>query len=318
MPGTVNLGTITASNGLVTGTFNLPTWTDLGHLRVGQHSYPVVGQDGQGGVFVDATLPNGTHASAILEQVFFPLPKNFRRRGRISDRGQQLDIEDLSGSVLQSLYDHLNWINNSGRNRSFSAITVDQRYQGELMLMVWPPYGTRAELDLFYERYPEPLDVHRTAIASLGVSGNVATAGSAVFTDKHVGCAITIGLNNDIELTKPLSNPALAEAQRIILRVNSSTEAVLDANVSDSAISNRAAYVSDVVDVLKGPMSEAYLRLAEYELLRQARHKSAQLRQVEFMQQLAIAMQDDNRSRESPGDLTRSDGHFMWGDTTYN
>jgi hypothetical protein len=65
-------------------------------------------------------------------------------------------------------------------------------------------------------------------------------------------------------------------------------------------------------------MSEAYLRLAEYELLRQVRHKSAQLRQVEFMQQLAIAMQDDNRSRESPGDMTRADGHFMWGDTTYN
>jgi hypothetical protein len=223
----------------------------------------------------------------------------------------------MTGSALQSLYDHLNWINNSGRNRSFSAITVDQRYQGELMLMVWPPYPNRTELDLFYERYPEPLDVHRTAITALGVSGNVATASSPVFTDNHVGCAITIGTTNDMEITKPLSDQSLVEAQRVILLVNSPTEVVLDANVSDSAISNRASYISDIVDVLKGPMSEAYLRLAEYELLRQARHKSAQLRQKEFVEQMAIAMADDSRNRESPGDLSSSDGHANWGDTTY-
>lgn len=317
MPGTVSLGTVSVNSGLVTGTFTLPSWVDLSHIRVGARSYAVLGVDGLGGFFVDATLIDGSYAAVVMEQVFFQLPKDFRRRGRIADRANQLDIEDLSGSVLQSLSDHLNWVNSSGRNRSFAAITVDQRFQGDLMLAVWPPYGTRTELDLFYERYPAAVDVHRTSIASLSVTGQVATAATGVFTDRHVNTALTIGTTNDIEVTKPLSSLSLVDSQRVILKVNSATEVLLDAAVSDAGVTNRAAYISDIVDVLRGPMAECYLRLAEYELLRQARHKSAQLRQREFMEQLAIAMTDDARHRESPGDMNRNEGGHMMGAVNY-
>ena len=293
--GAYDLGACTVASNVVTPTnSSFPSWTDLSHMRVNNRSYPVMGYSGS--TFeVDGTLADGSYTSATLEQLFVPLPQNFRRRGSITDGVEQYPIEDMTAGVLQSYQDWYNWGRNSATQHAFAAVTGDTRFQGQLMLFMWPPYTTAQTLSMFYERYPESLDVHRYGTGELDVSGTTVTADDAIFTSDHVGSALIIGVDNDTEIRNSLSSRDLVQAQRIITSYTDANTVEVDESL---AVTNRTFYISDVVDVHPGPQSEAFLRLCEYELARQSKSKTAPIRQAQFMEQLQLALADDNRYRE--------------------
>jgi hypothetical protein len=318
MPGTVSLGTITVSNGVFTmpGTFTMPSWAPLGHVSIDRNNnkvYPVLLVNGQS-ITVD-TLPNGTYSNVYLEQMFFPLPRNFRRRGTLSDGKNNWPVEDMSGGALQSLQDFYRWVGFSEFDRRFSAVTMDQRQQGDLMLAVWPPFKERVELSMFFERYPEALKHHRVgnSAATLSVTGSTATSTHAIFNDSHIGAAITIGLTSDQELLKSMASESLIDTQRIIRYVSSSTQVILDTPVA-TPVSSRAFYISDVVDVQSGIMSESYKRLAEYEMLRQTKGSKADKKLQEFVQAFQMTQSDDSRHKPSVDPFSSPVGGNMWGE----
>lgn len=299
MPGRVTAGTVTVSGGEATASEGLPDWIDLATLRIGNHSYPVLGS-GSGVFYVGSELLDGEY-SGVFEQVFYPLPPNFRRRGTLADRQNAYAVGDLHPCSLQGMEDFFQWVSPVGADRSFSAITADSRFQGSLMLAVWPPFGERTELSLFYERYPDPAEVHREGGTGLVVSGTSAASAEPFFTERHLGAVLAVGVNNEIEFCRPLSSPSLLDTQRVITEVVSATEVTLDATI-EGGVTDRAFYVSDVVDVMQGPMRDAYMRLCEYELLRQSNGKLADRKYREFMSQMRVAMADDMRYRESIDD----------------
>jgi len=311
LPGVVSLGTITVSAGEITTSETLPDWNAYGHVQVGDKYYPVT--SGNADPMTVDDLPDGSY-TANLVQLFLPLPDDFRRRGSLSDSRMLWPIEDMSASTLQCLQDYFSWVNVSGSSRSFAAVTIDQRFQGALMLGVYPPYLTRTELSLFYERYPSPLVFHRDTGALVGVDGTTVTAASASFKADHLGATISIGVDDDIEMTKPLSDPSLVEAQRVITEVVSGVEVKIDQPVSSTAITDRRFYVSDVVDVKPGPMSEAFLRLAEYELLRQSKREAAPKKYQEFLVQMNLCMADDIRYDSAVDGQWPASGGVQWGE----
>jgi hypothetical protein len=320
LPGSVSLGSITVSNGQFTmgNAFTMPSWAPLAHVRIDRASnkvYPILLVNGQT-ITVD-TLENGTYANVYMEQLFFPLPRNFRRRGTLSDGKNNYPIEDMSGGSFQSLQDYYRWIGFSELDRRFSAITMDQRNQGDLMLSIWPPFQDRMELSMFFERYPEAMKHHRVgnSAATIGVTGATATSSHAIFDSSHVGAALVIGINNDQELIKSLSSDSLVQTQRIIRYVSSSTQVILDSPV-DASLSNRAFYISDIVDVQPGVMTEAYKRLAEYELLRQTKGSKADKKLEEFIRQLQMTQSDDARYKASVDPYNTPHMGYQWGTVT--
>lgn len=320
LPGSVSLGTITVSNGQFTmgQAFTMPSWAPLAHVRIDRASnkvYPILLVNGQT-ITVD-TLENGTYSNVYMEQLFFPLPRNFRRRGTLSDGKNNYPIEDMSGGSFQSLQDYYRWIGFSELDRRFSAITMDQRNQGDLMLSIWPPFQDRMELSMFFERYPEAMKHHRVgnSAATIGVTGATATSSHAIFDSSHVGAALVIGINNDQELLKSLSSDSLVQTQRIIRYVSSSTQVILDSPV-DASLSNRAFYISDIVDVQPGVMTEAYKRLAEYELLRQTKGSKADKKLEEFIRQLQMTQSDDARYKASIDPYNTPHMGYQWGTVT--
>jgi hypothetical protein len=320
LPGSVSLGSITVSNGQFTmgNAFTMPSWAPLAHVRIDRASnkvYPILLVNGQT-ITVD-TLENGTYANVYMEQLFFPLPRNFRRRGTLSDGKNNYPIEDMSGGSFQSLQDYYRWIGFSELDRRFSAITMDQRNQGDLMLSIWPPFQDRMELSMFFERYPESMKHHRVgnSAATIGVTGATATSSHAIFDSSHVGAALVVGINNDQELLKSLSSDSLVQTQRIIRYVSSSTQVILDSPV-DSSLSNRAFYISDIVDVQPGVMTEAYKRLAEYELLRQTKGSKADKKLEEFIRQLQMTQSDDARYKASVDPYNTPHMGYQWGTVT--
>jgi hypothetical protein len=301
----VQLGAFAVSSGVVTPTtaVSWPSWILQGVLRIAQHAYPVLSFSGST-ITVDASIPNGSYTSGVLEHVFVRLPQDFRRRGGIVDGREQYPVEDVSAGILQSWSDYFDWAASSSQ-RTFAAMTINQRFQGELMLAVWPGFTVRKELSMFYERYPQTLQTHRVGAGTVSITGTTVTASGFSFVDDHVGSTITIATGNEADIRKSLSSTSLVQAQRVIVQRNSATEVVIDAPLSSNlseTFATRTFYISDVVDVMPGSMAEAFIRLAEYEVARQSTSKSADRRMKEFMEANMLAMADDCRYKASSDD----------------
>jgi hypothetical protein len=132
-----------------------------------------------------------------------------------------------------------------------------------------------------------------------------------VFKPSQVGAALTIGISGDQEIVQPLSSTSLVETQRIIRYVSSETEVILDQALTED-VSGRAFYISDIVDVQPGIMSEAYLRLAEYELRRRSKGAKADQKWQEAIAAMHMAMADDHKAK-AVTDQHRAGGTYQWG-----
>jgi hypothetical protein len=301
----ISVGAITVSNAVASPTspVDWPSWVLQGVLRVGRHAYPVL-SFADGTVTVDGALPNGSYTGAILEHVFVRLPQDFRRRGSIVDTKEQYPVEDVSSGILQSWSDYFDWASSSSQ-RVFAALSINQNFQGELMMAVWPSFTVRKEMSMFYERYPQPIETHRQGAGTISITGTTATASGFSFTEDHVGSAIVIATGNEADIRKSLSSTSLVQAQRVIVARESATVATIDAPLSSSlseTFASRTFYISDILDVMPGSMAEAFLRMAEYELARQSTNKTAPRRMEEFMDSIRLAMADDCRYKSSSDD----------------
>lgn len=304
--GVYDLGQITVNAGIVTPTNAVwPSWIEIAHVRVGAGSYPVLWHDGA--TLRTEGLADGTYTTAELEQLFVPLPHDFRRRGAITDGSTFYSIDDMARGILQGWSDYYDWARNSASPHVFAAVTGDERFHGELMLFMWPPYRNSRDLRISYERYPTNMNVHRYGTGTVDVTLSTVTASDAIFTTDHVGSAIVIGTSNDTEIRSSLSSRDLVYAQRVITGFIDANTVTIDESVG-AAITDRTFYISDLADMMPGPMEEAFLRLCEYELLRQINSKMVDKKNREFMDQLQLAMADDVRYRGS------MDEQGSWGD----
>ena len=297
------LGTMTIASGVVTPvTATFPSWIDFASLRVNQKSYPVKGYTAST-LTIDAGLADGTYTGTSFDHSSIRLPADYRRRGSLTDGSKFWPIVDVPGGALQSYRDYYQLATANATSRVFAATTGDQRFQGELMLAIWPPFASRTELSLFYERYPARCDTHRFGTGLMDVTGTTVTTVDSILTSDHVGSALVMSTDGAEEIRSSLSSRTLIGAQRIITAVASATSCTIDNTISASPITGRTFYISDVVDVMPGPSTDALLRLAEYEVARGSKltkySKSLPARWKEFRNQMDIAQVDDSRYRDS-------------------
>jgi hypothetical protein len=314
--GTIDLGTITVASNEVTcdnGFVDWPSWVALGSIYANNGSYRVTDSDVTS--LYTTGLPDGSYTSAKLDQLFIQLPSSFRRRGSLSDNANSYPIVDVSPGILQGWQDYYEWARSSADPRAFAAVSGDQRFQGELMLMTWPPYTSDKSLHLFYERDMGELDVHRYGTGTVGITTTTVTASGSVFTDDHVGCAIVICTGNDTDIQNPLSSRDLVYTQRIITAVASGTSATIDESIGDP-ITTRTFFLSDVVDVQPGSQQEAFLRLCEYEFSRQSKSETATRKYAEFKEQIEIAMAEDARYKANADFGPHAEEWYGWGDVS--
>lgn len=312
----ITIATITVvSNTVTPGALSQPDWMDMAHLRIAGQSYPVNSYSNSS-FTVDGTLPDGTYANAVLERLFYPIPQDFRRRGSFSDNANYYQVIDVPGGVLQSWQDYYDWARTVTSPRVFGAISNDQRFHGQMMLMIWPPYTGEVRLNMFYERYPASCRVHRVGTSTVSTTGRTATALTSVFKPDHVGSVLVVCESNDTDITNPLSSLDLVHAKRIITDYTSGTVVTLD-QALDADVATRTFYITDPVDVQPGAQTEAFLRLCEYEFCRQSRSKHSKERYSDFMEALLIAMADDSRYRDIFDDVdSLGDGVFTLGEVT--
>lgn len=292
---TFTIGDCTVASNVLTpdDALTYPSWILYGHVKINNELYPVRSVSGQD-ITLDGTIADDDYTGVNLQQIMVPIPDDFRRRGSITDKENYFPVEDVTGGALQTWSDYWDWGQTSSGQRTFGALTGDQRYSDGLMLMVWPPAETVTRLNMFYERYPAQANIHRAGTGTVTVSGTTATASTATFTADMVGSAIMFSTDGAEEIRSPLASPNLENGQRIITAYTSTTVVTLDVTAS---ITDKTFYVSDLIDAMPGPMTEAILRLAEHEILRQSRGQSGRLanRFAEFHSQLLLAMADDVR-----------------------
>jgi len=309
IPGvSVDLGTVVVSSNVATPSVapTWPSWVAYGHLHAGKQSFAILSTDATTATMDN--MPDGTYTNVKLDQIFIPLPDDFRRRGSLSDGDDYIPIVDVPAGILQSWQDYYDWVRSAASPRVFAAISGDQRFQGELLLAIWPPYAEAAKLSLFYERYPGRIDYNRAGTGQATTSSTTVTAPASTFVDEHVGATINFSNGTSADWTSPLADPTTFLAQRVITAVASGTTATIDAALTDDiGGAGNTFYISDILDVMPGPMTDAFLRLAEYELTRASKSDKAPVKFMEFRQQLEIAMTDDSRYRDSV-----DDGPFAW------
>lgn len=307
----VDVGEITVASGVVTATtaFARPDYMDYAVLVVSGRAYRVLGDTNP--TFTVAGLPDGTYSSSSLQQKWVRLPSDFRRRGVITYNNNQYPVFNEMSQSIDSWQDTNSDGGTWNGSELFAAVTGDQRFHGELFLSMWPTIKTDESLYLTYDRYPRPLETHRVEVASASFSGTTATAGSAVFADKHTGAALVIGTASATTIEQSLSSTDLVDQKRVIAGITSDTVATIDRDPSVSG--SRQCYISDIVDVLQGPMREAYLRLCEFELAKLMKSsRSMGIRESYFQKQLALAMADDSRY-DNRADSIQDISGICWG-----
>lgn len=310
---TYSVGEVTAASSVLTPTVapTWPSWIAFGTIQLGDSQYVVLDSDATT-VTIDEGVSDGVYQNVKLDHAYVQLPSSFRRRGSLADGTQSYPIIDVPQGVLQSWSTYYDLARSAGNTRVFGAITGDQRFQGELMLAVWPPFQATKTLSLYYERYPELCETHRYGSGTVTVVGDstTATASSGIFTEDHVGSMLVVGTDGEAEIRSSLSSQDLAQYKRIITGFTSSTVVTIDSVLSSSDVTARAFYISDVIDVQPGPQVDAVLRLAEYEFSRQSKSKSASQRFAEFRLQMDIAMADDSRYRDIIDQQSSFDGAY--------
>jgi hypothetical protein len=311
----VDLGEVTVSSNLVTPTTapSWPSWMELAQLRIDNKTYPVL--DSSASAATVSGLPDGTYATATLQQGFARLPKDFRRRGSISDGDQTYPVVDAPMGILNSWEDYYEWANSAANPITFAAIAGDRRFHGELMLAVWPTYATETVLSVYYERYPSELDYHRVGSGTISTTGLAVTATDSIFKSEHIGCAIVVSTGSDSEIQSSLASRSLIDHQRIITAYTSATAVTLDKAITGD-VSTKSFYVSDIVDVQPGAQEEAFLRLCEYEFARASKSKFSDKKFIEFRQQMDIAMADDARYKSSVDGVAYHESGYLVGDVT--
>ena len=300
--GTITIGAGSIASNILTPTV-VPTWPDwvlYGHIRFNEQSYAVISQSGDT-LLLDGEIENDNYTSITLEQMVVPLPGNFRRRGSIVDKNNFYPVSDVPAGILQSWQDYWEWARSSANPRIFGAVSGEERYMGELLMTIWPPYTTDVVLNMYYERYPDPCETHRFGTGLATVSGTTVTSTVAEFKADHVGSAIMFSTGATNEITKSLSSADLELGQRVITAYTNTTTVEIDETISATG---RAYYISDFVDAMPGPMTDALLRLCEYEMIRQSRGDSGRVatRRKEFEEQLLLSMADDARYKDSVDD----------------
>lgn len=316
----VTVGEVSVSSGVVTPTVapSWPSWMDFANFRINDSTYQILGYDSTTAT-VDESLADGTYTGTSVEQVYSRLPHDFRCRGSLTDGEDEYSVVDQPGGVVQSWQDYYDWGRSAANPRTFGAITGDERFQGELLLAIWPPYTDRKVLSLFYERYPAPVEIHRfsgSGTLTVGITNSTVTASGSVFTSDHIGSQLVVCTGNNTDIESPLASEGLIYAKRVIVSVESGTSCTIDEDIGD-AITTRTFYISDVVDVLKGPMSEALFALARFKFLERSHTKSEFLNKAKwsFDQAIRLALTDDARYRDSVDDTPVSYGYSL-GDVT--
>lgn len=298
--GAVTLPSISVdANKVVTVTgATLPTWLKYAHLKIDRDHYPVTVDPGTGTSFTIGEadeLAAGTYTTASLEQMFLPLPLDFRRRGSITEGRNRYPISDTHASTLIGWRDFYNWSRASASARVFGSITTDVRFQGGFMLAMWPAFNEDTVIVLFYERYPRPLLNHRVfnGAGTITASGSTVTSTNSVFLDKHLGSIIVAAADNATDIQTAGADPDLGVESRVITEVTSATGVEVDSEWTLG--SARSYYITDPVDVLSGPQEQAFIRLAEWELSRQMHSKQTPEKRQEFERAMLLAMSDDAR-----------------------
>jgi hypothetical protein len=298
---TIDLGEVEVTSNVVTPTTppTWPSWMDYATIEIGGEQYKVMSYDSTTATISDGAT-DGTHSTAKLDHTFMRLPSDIRRRATLCDGSRDYPIVDVPGGLVHSWQSYYDWVRSAANPRAFASITGDERFQGELLLTLWPPYTVRKTLSLFYERYPELCEVHRYGTGTVSVTGDstTVTASSSVFTSDHVGSMLVICVDDSTEIQKPLASQSLVQHKRVIVGVTNGTTATLDADLGSDNVTARTFYISDIIDVQPGPQVDAMLRLCEYEICRQSKSKDANNRYMEFRYQMEIAMADDSRYKD--------------------
>lgn len=236
-----------------------PEWIERGSIRIGQVRYAVDRRISDTVITLDSVLrPNedidaGTEYEA--SQDTYQLPVDFTS----SDRGLP---EDNWGGMEYvrpaDWFTNQRYLLSSGTPRCYTFMG-DNKVGGRLVLKSWPPPDADQTLDFIYRSSGRPINTWEYVTGYVTAAGGdnlITLSGGGVFKDAHVGSVIRLAssaaqLPTGIEGLNPYAE------ERTIVRLNSTTEAVVDDDI-DTAYSGVAYRISDPLDVEPTSMFSAF------------------------------------------------------------
>jgi hypothetical protein len=270
-----------------------PEWARFGVIRINTVDYPIQERIDNTRLTLDLRRSPKTDLSTVaftLYRTKYPLPLDFRRRGRVIDpvSRREMTARDPDTVMVASVVFR-------GYGTPFETTVVeDEHYLGGLALQFNPP-TTAARTHVFlYDRMPKPLRTEAYSTGSIEIaSGSASVIGTGTgFTSKMIGAVLRISNDSqtptsivgDISSTD-IRDPAWT---RIVTSVPSATELTVDSALDQNA-SSLGFTLSDPLDFHIESMLTAFWRLCELRYARLVGRDDVLQRQLAFNQQLDVA-----------------------------
>lgn len=274
-----------------------PTWATYGTVVIGDVSYDVAEYVSPTVITLLPTSNPGEDVAAgtsyTLYRDTYELPIDFIAAD---------EMINVSHSYA-CLYRHpREWLNrqqifNGCGAPSIYTIVGDENYTGSLAVKFYPAPERVYQFDYLYQRRPRQiqLEEYKVGFASAAAAGTTITGTNTAWTScRLTGAVIRLGSNaNDVPTG--LVGPYPYSVERVVMSVTDATTLEVDFAIP-SAYTGVKYTISDSIDIERGVMYTAFLRLCDREISTIKRMKSLPDSVGIYMQELREGMAADSRN----------------------
>ncbi len=276
-----------------------PTWAASGAVSIASINYQVDTRESATRLTLKETSNPGEDVAAgtsyILYQDRYTLPVDFREGSTLRNETTTYGMQLVTPSEIQQMRDSSEF---TGTPRKYT-IVGDRDLKNRLALLLYPPSSTAYKMDLTYYAAPAPLRTPQYSTGTATVSGTTVKGSGTAWTTDMAGAVFRTGTATKEPDGREGDDPFVEEV--LIKQVDSATSLVIDSALSNEYSSAVKYRISDLVDISDGALLTYFMQYAEMELARLMRSQDYQQRFIAIQSKLKMAMAQDNRFTETPG-----------------
>lgn len=239
----------------------------------------------------------------------YTLPRDYRASDTVVCLDESFDLaHETPGNLLQNRR-----LRNVPTMPRAYTIIADENVKGAMALVLDPPSDAARNLDIMYQRIPNPFQTwEATGTATIVAGSTTVTGVSTSFNSSLVGAVIRMS-DTTTDLPTGLEGGHPYQEERVIQSISSGVITVSEAFTN--GYTAQKFRISDLVDVENGAMMSAYLRCCEKNVAWELHRDDAQVKQAAYQAALTRAKEADARQiRNVMPVMYRSFGDMPLGD----